>query len=163
MKMVLVGKSWKIDDQVKYLESALTKFQKEVYPNESTSVDVDLFIDYHHLIYLVEDDEGEFCGFTAFSYNNYYGMKSPTVGNTFMFVEKSHRRTHAMHLMSIQSGRVCEDMDIPLEHYIVDGSASENFVGRLNATKLYTTYEIETAEVVGEANRLSAKINLKGN
>jgi hypothetical protein len=67
-----------------------------------------------------------------------------------------------MHLISIQAGKICSDLGLPLEHYIVDGSASEKFVGRLNGTKVYTVYEFELPEVLRETQRLLGKVNIKG-
>lgn len=161
MKLVLMDKH--SIEHVAYLSKALNKFQKEVYPNETTVVDVQMFIDYHFSIYLIVSDDDKFAGFTSFNYNPYYGLRQATIGNTFLFIEKEYRRTRAMHLISIQAGKVCQDTGLPLEHYIVDGSASEKFVGRLNGKKVYTTYEFELSEVLRETQRLSDKVTLKEN
>jgi len=159
--MVFLDKS--CEEHVAYLSSALYKFQKEVFPKKETNVDVQMFIDYHFSIYLAVSNNNEFVGFTSFNYNGYFGIKSPTIGNTYLFIEKSHRRSNAMHLMSIQSGKVCEQAGLPLEHYIVDGGGSEKFVGRLNGKKIYTTYEFDASEVLRETQRIETIVKIKGN
>jgi len=161
VKLILLNKD--SNEEVDYLLSALVKFQKEVYPNSMTIVDVDSFINCHYAIYLVIDDTEEYVGFTSFVVNNYYSLREPTVGNAFLFIEKSHRRSRAMHLVSIQAGKICLELGYPLEHYIADGSGSEKFVGRLNGKKIYTTYEFELDEVKRETDRLISKVSIKDN
>lgn len=144
-----------------YLSSALVKFQDEVY-KENTVIDIDYFVDSHYAIYLIENNDGDYVGFSSFTINSYFTLRSPTIGNTFIFIEKEYRnRSKAMHLISIQAGMICRDTGYPLEHYIVDGSGSEKFVGRLNGKKIYTTYEFSQDEVSRETSRLISKVKIK--
>lgn len=158
MKLILLNKEHK--DEVSYLYSALLKFQKEVYGSK-VPIDVNVFISSHFAIYLVVDNNDEFCGFTSFIYNDYFTMREPTVGNSYLYIEKEARRTKAMHLISIQAGKVASQLGLSLEHYIANESASEKFIGRLDGKKVYTTYEFRLTEVIRETNRLMSKLNLK--
>jgi len=148
-----------IDDR-HYLLTALIKFQKEVF-GKNKSIELESFITGHYAIYLIVDDKGGYVGFSSFNVNRYFSLREPTVGNTYLFIEKSHRRSKAMHLISIQAGKLCEQLGYPLEHYIVDGSGSEKFVNRLDGKKVYTVYEFELDEVKRETNRLMSKVNIK--
>ena len=150
-----------ISDKLELL-SLLRAFRTEVYDSD-TEVDVDTFIDSHYAIYLiVEDSVMDNCvGFTSFIYNSYFGLREPTVGNSFMYIIPEFRRSNAMHLISLQSGAIVKELNIPLEHCIVDGSGSEKFVGRLKGKKLYTVYTYDVDIVIKEFERLKTKIKIK--
>jgi len=143
--------------ELKYL---LSKFQEEVY-GCTTTIDALRFIEGHYAIYFVVNELGFIVGFSSFVYNDYYSLREATIGNDYIFIEKEYRRSKAMHLISIQAGKLCLDTGCPLEHYIVKDSGSEKFVGRLNGKKLYTTYEFDLAEVKRETDRLLTKVKIK--
>jgi hypothetical protein len=158
MKLIILDKDNK--DEVYYLDTALHKFQEEVY-NSKVDIDVGFFINNHYAIYLVVADDGSYVGFSAFIVNYYFTLREPTIGNSYLYVERGYRKTVAMHLISIQAGRLCKMFGFPLEQYMADGSASEKFVGRMNGKKVYTTYEFGLDEVNKEALRLESKLSLK--
>ena len=158
MKLILLNKD--NPTHIAYLKSALLGFQEEVFAS-STEIDYNSFVNHHYAIYLIVSNNNELVGFSSFIINTYYGMRQSTVGNTYLFIEKEHRRSKAMHLISIQAGEICKELGFPLEHYIADGGGSEKFVGRLNGKKVYTTYEFGLNEVERETNRLKTKIKLK--
>jgi len=158
MKLLLLNKQSVIHRG--QLLDFLTAFQKEVY-SSNTVVDLDCFIDNHYAIYLIVADDKKIVGFSAFVINHYYSLREPTVGNTYLYIDKEYRRSKAMHLVSIQAGHIALELGYPLEHYIADGSGSEKFVGRLNGKKVYTTYEFELSEVERETNRLKDKVNIR--
>lgn len=138
----------------------LKLFQKDVY-NSDTKIDEQQFIDHHQqLIYMVLNDEGQAVGFTSFTYNTYFGLRSPTLGNDFIYIMKEYRRTKAMHLISIQAGILCQDYNVPLEHYYASDDSSK-FIGRMKGNRMYSTYIFSIEEVSRETRRLKTKVRIK--
>lgn len=146
-------------EQYEELVRLLKEFQEEVY-GSNTEIDIDTFIKHHYAIYLAVKRD-KVVGFTSFVYNGYYGLREATIGNDYIYIEPNSRRSKAMHLFSIQAGKVCENLGLPLEHYIVAGSGSEKFVGRLEGKKLYSAYIYNPNEVSREYHRLRTKVRLK--
>jgi len=138
----------------------LKKFQKEVY-GASTKIDIDGFIIGHHgYIYLILNEESRAIGFSSFVYNSYNGLREATLGNDYIYIDKEYRRTRAMHLISIQAGTLCQNNNIPLEHYVAS-DASAKFNGRMSGKKLFSTFVYEVKEVSREMDRLKSKIRIK--
>lgn len=142
------------------LEKLLKLFQKDVY-KEYREFDLQNFIDRHYnLIYMILNDDCECVGFTSFVYNGYYGLREPTLGNDFMYILKDYRRTKAMHLISIQAGILCQDYNVPLEHYYASDDSSK-FIGRMKGNRIYSTYIFPIEEVSRETERLKTKVRIK--
>ncbi len=140
------------------LEELLELFQTEVYKSD-TKILTEAFINSHYAIYMVEKD-GISIGFSSFMVNNYYGLRESTVGNDYIFIKEGFRRTRAMHLISIQAGKVCVESNLPLEHYIASDS-SKRLSRKLEGEKIYTTYIYSIEEVKREYDRLRTKIKIK--
>lgn len=108
-------------------------------------VNLDEFIDNHWAIYLAIQN-GEVIGFISFIINSYYGLRPPTIGNTYLFVKEEYRKTRATYLLSIQSGHVCTESNMPLEHYYAS-QESAKLSRKLNGTKMFEAYVYEVEEV----------------
>lgn len=147
------------DNDWEALLGLLSKFREEVYGSD-TEINLDDFEDYHYAIYLVLSDENDIVGFSSFVINSYYGLRESTVGNDYMYILPEYRRSKAMHLISIQSGRICSDLGLPLEHYIASES-SDRLSKRLAGKKIYCTYIYELSEVKRELERLEKKVRIK--
>jgi hypothetical protein len=123
------------------------------------SVDLEKFIVSHSHIYLAII-RGEVVGFTSFLINDYFGLRPSTIGNTYLYVKPQHRRSKALHLMSIQAGLVARDLDMPLEHYVAS-KESKLLTKRLNGKEVYTTYEYSVDECMRVIDGLKKKVRIK--
>lgn len=142
------------------LKRLLEEFQKEVY-GISTEFNIIEFVNGHHgFIYLVMSAEGTPVGFTSFVYNSYYGLREATLGNDYIYIMKAYRRTRAMHLISIQAGVLCQNNNIPLEHYYASDESSR-FMGRMKGERIFSTYIFPIEEVSKETERLQTKVRIK--
>lgn len=139
------------------LHNMLIAFSEEVF--ECGTVDINDFIDSHSHIYLAII-RGEVVGFTSFYTNTYFGLRPTTVGNTYVYVKPEHRRSKALHLMSIQSGLVARDLNMPLEHYVAS-DASRRLTSRLKGKELYTTFIYELDEVNRVVDGLTRKVKVE--
>lgn len=143
-----------------WLERLLENFGVEVF-NSRNKIDVDRFINNHHgYIYLAVNEYGIPVGFSSFTYNDWYGLREPTLSNDFIYIEPAYRRSKAMHLFSIQAGYLCESMNLPLEHHTASAE-SEMLTSRLKGKKLYTTYLYPIDSVIEEYSRLKTKIRIQ--
>ena len=77
MKIVLYSSEYKYE-----LERLLKCFSSEVF--NTGTVDIDSFIGCHWAIYLAISD-GKVIGFSSFIINTYFGLRSSTLGNTYVF------------------------------------------------------------------------------
>lgn len=142
------------------LQKLLKLFQKDVY-KETREFDLQNFIDKHYgLIYVILNDESECIGFTSFVYNGYFGLRGATLGNDFIYIMKDYRLTKAMHLISIQAGVLCQDYNVPLEHYYASDDSCR-FIGRMKGNRMYSTYIFPIEEVSKETERLKTKVRIK--
>ena len=140
----------------------LAAFAKEVYNTDEPVINVDEFILCHNAgVYMVVNDDDVGVGFSSFSVNSYFGMKDTVLSNNYMFIDKDYRRTKAMHLISLQSGIICLENGIGLEHFYTVGSGSVPFIGRLGGKHLFDAYEYSLEAVTEEVNRLKSKVNIK--
>jgi len=113
------------------LEKMLVAFSEEIYGYGQ--VNIDQFLEAHWAIYLAVKGE-EVVGFTSFMYNHYFGLKPPTVGNTYLYVKPEYRKSKASYLLTKQAGYVSIFSELPLETYYAS-DASRNIGERiLNAT-----------------------------
>lgn len=148
-------------DRYKYaLARFLRKFQEEVYKSD-TEFDIDEFIEGHHgYIYIVLGESGVPVGFTSYCYNSYYGLREATLGNDFIYIEPSYRKSRAMQLICIQTGVLCQNNNIPLENYYASDD-SEKFIGRMRGERIFSTYIFPVEEVSRETERLKTKVRIK--
>lgn len=140
----------------------LKEFAVEVYGNYNHLLELDSFINHHSAvgIYMVYSGT-RIIGFTSFIKNTYYGMRNHTIGNDFIFIIKRYRRSKAMHLISIQSGKIAIANKCNLEHYYADGGGSTPFIGRMKGKLVYNAYEYPLDIIESEVNRLVSKVKIK--
>lgn len=147
-------------DHEPYLWRFLSRFQEEVY-DSTTHFSIKDFVEGHHgYIYMVLNEDDIPVGFTSFCYNSYYGLRQATLGNDFMYIEPEYRRTKAMHLISIQAGVLCQNNNIPLEHYYASDDSSK-FIGRMKGDRIFSTYIFPMEEISRETERLKTKVRIK--
>lgn len=139
------------------LQELLLNVSKELFGQNQA--DVDKFVEHHWAIYLVKD-EGKVIGFTSFIINTYFGLRPYTLGNDYLYVLPTHRNSKAMYLLSIQSGFVCKEANLPLEHYY-SSEQSENISKKLTGVKMYTAYLYEIKEIERVYDKLMKNFNKK--
>lgn len=140
----------------------LKEFSREVFNQEKEyPIEIQSFIDSHRVgLYMVIVGTVS-VGFTSFTRNTYYGLRSPTIANDYLFIKKRYRRSRAMHLMSIQSGKVAIDNGCNLEHYYAADSGSVPFIGRMKGELIYNAYEYPLEVVSQEIDKLQNKVRIK--
>lgn len=117
VKLIIYNEQYK-----QQLESILKDMSVELFGKGTANIDE--FVNNHWVIYLALEDD-EVIGLSSYFYNTYYGLRPPTVGNTYLYVKPEYRRGRASYLLSIQSAYVSVDMDLPLEtYYASDASRS---------------------------------------
>lgn len=152
MKLVLFEERYRND-----LHHLLIAFSLDVF--NYGSADVDMFIKYHSHIYLAIIS-GEVVGFTSFVSNDYYGMRSPVLVNTYLYIKPEHRRSKSMHLMSIQAGLVARDLKMPLE-YVCASKEMDKISKKLNAKQVGNIYEYSLELCEGIVDRFKKKVRIK--
>ena len=122
------------------LEEMLVDFSQEVYG--VGSADIDKFVDGHWFIYLAMKD-GEAIGFSSYIYNTYFGLRPPTIGNSYLYVKPPHRKGRTAYLLTKQTGYVSMDTNLPLELYFASNGSrliGERILG-LEGSELYRVHE----------------------
>lgn len=102
------------------LEELLVSMSQELFG--AGTVNIDQFVNNHWVIYLAMEGD-EVIGLSSFYYNTYFGLRPPTVGNTYLYVKPEYRNGRASYLLSIQSGFVSADTNLPLETYYASNSS----------------------------------------
>lgn len=152
MKIVLYNDEYKDD-----LEKLLLEFSKEVFGDGTC--DVDSFVKYHWAIYLAIGSNGKVIGFSSFTINTYYGLRKPTVANDYLYVREVHRGGKATYLLSIQSGKVSIENNLPLENYY-SSESSFRISSKLKGKKMYDAYIYEVGDVEDTLNKLKDKVKV---
>ena len=152
VKIILYTDKYKGD-----LERLLKLFSKEVW--DKGTCNVDKFINSNWCIYLALVDD-KIIGFSSYTYNEYCGMREPTIGNTYVYVDKEYRTSRAMYLFSIQTGKICIEHQIGLEHYY-GSNESMKLSSKLKGSKIYESWEYSIGEVENTFNRLITKVRIK--
>lgn len=145
-------------DNFKHIEDLyylLGLFSEEVYGCRKR--DVNRFIEGHYAIYLLYDGFN-IIGFSSFCYNDYYGLREPTIGNDYIYILKEYRCSKAFYLLSLQTGAVIESNSFNLEHYFASED-SKRCIGRLKGKEVYTVYEYERSDVLDVYNKLKDNYN----
>lgn len=127
------------------MQEMLEGFSRDIYGEGVANVKT--FIDAHWFTYLAIQD-GEPIGFSSYIYNDYCGLRSPVLGNTFLYIKEPYRRGRAAYLLTKQTGYVCMDVGLPLELYIASDESDliTKAVG-IEGEKLYTAYEYPLPEI----------------
>lgn len=122
------------------LEEMLVGFSQEVYG--SGIADLDKFVSGHWFIYLAMRGD-EVIGFSSYIYNNYFGLRPPTVGNSYLYVKPPYRKGRAAYLLTKQTGYVSVDTNLPLELYYASNESrliGERTLG-LEGHEMYRVHE----------------------
>jgi len=125
----------------------------------SKTVDYQRFVDDHWALYLAVRDD-KVIGLSSFVYEDYYGLRPPTVGNDYIYVLPAYRTGRAMYLLSTQAGHVSISCNLPLVHYYCSDT-SRHLSRKLTGTKLYETYLYEVEEVEKIFKTLTRKHTIK--
>ena len=152
IKIVMYSEEYKEEFQ-----EMLLKFSQELFG--TGTVNIDEFIDYHWCIYLALKDN-KVVGMSSYIFNTYFGLRTPTVGNDYLYVLPEHRGGRAMWMLSIQSGVVSVENNLPLEHYYASEDTrrvSRKMVG----VKAYETYIYDVEEVRRIFTKLISKVKFK--
>jgi hypothetical protein len=138
------------------LRTLLLDFSQELF--EEGTVDLDAFIKGHWAIYLsIKDDR--VTGLCSFMINDYFGLRKPTIGFTYLFVEKPYRRTRALHLLNLQALYVALELDLPLEYYCAAEASERIAKNKVNGKELYVARSINREEQQLKYNYLYSKLN----
>lgn len=122
------------------LEEMLLAFSKEIYG--AGTVDLNRFVEDHWFIYLAMDGE-KVVGFSSYIYNTYFGLRPPTIGNSYLYVRPQYRKGRAAYLLTKQTGYVSIDTGLPLELYYASDESKkigERTLG-ITGSVIYTVHE----------------------
>ena len=118
------------------LEVLLKDLSQELF--QEGTANIDEFVNNHWVIYLALKGD-EVIGLSSFFYNTYYGLRTPTVCNTYLYVKPEYRRGRASYLLSIQAGYVSIDTNLPLETYYASDD-SRALSKRMTGTHQYDSW-----------------------
>lgn len=139
------------------LNDLLIKFSQELFGDGTANVDE--FIDYHWCVYLAIRDD-KVIGMSSYIFNTYFGLRTPTVGNDYLYVLPEHRGSRAMWMLAVQTGKISVENNLPLEHYYASEQTIR--VGRkMEGVKAYSTYIYSVEEVKRVFNHLISKVKFK--
>lgn len=130
------------------LENLLVDFSHEVYGYGTANLKQ--FVDNHWAIYLAVKGE-ELLGFSSFNINNYFGLRPPTVSNSYLYVRPEHRNGKATYLLVKQAGFVSIHLNLPIETYYASDKSKrigDRILGA-DGSFMYEThlYDVDTIKV----------------
>lgn len=131
------------DNYKEQLEKLLVDFSHEVYGYGTANLDQ--FLNNHWAIYLAMKGD-EVIGFSSFNINHYFGLRPPTVGNSYLYVTPAYRKGKATYLLTKQAGYVSIELNLPLETYYAS-DASKKIGDRLLGTEGSFMYETHFYDV----------------
>ena len=131
------------DKDADELRAMLKEFSQEIYGYGTANLEQ--FLAQHWVVYLAKKGD-EVIGFSSFMYNTYFGLRPPTVGNTYLYVRPAYRRGRASYLLSVQAGYVSIDTDLPLETYYASDD-SKVLSKRMKGTRLYEAWSYEPEDM----------------
>jgi hypothetical protein len=143
------------DKYKEQLEVLLKEMSAELYGTTGT-VNIDHFVNNHWAIYLAIED-GAVVGFTSFIVNTYFGLRPPTVGNTYLYVIPKKRNGRAMYHLSVQFCFVAEETNLPIETYVAS-EASRRALTRIEGRFLYDVYEYQPEDIAQGYSKLKKHI-----
>lgn len=141
----------------KELEALLISLSQELFGEGTVSIED--FVNNHWSIYLAVRDS-KVIGLSSFVHNTYFGLRPPTIGNSYLYVLPEHRGSRATYLLSLQSGYISDYLQLPLENYYAS-EESKKISRKLNGTKAYETYIYEVEEVNRVFKNLKSKVNIR--
>lgn len=132
------------------LEQLLKDMSQELF--EAGTANLDQFVNNHWCIYLALEGD-EVIGLSSFYYNTYFGLRPPTLGQTYLYVKPAYRRGRASYLLSKQAAFVSIETNLPLENYYAT-DASRRIGTRMKGTHLFDAHLYEVEEVKKAYNKL---------
>lgn len=103
------------------------------------TVNLEAFIERHWAIYLAVVD-GKAVGLSSYVFNDYFGLRLPTMGNSYLYLEPEWRNTRVSYFLGAQFGKVSEKTNLPIETYYA--SDTSRLLGkRMEGKFLYDVYE----------------------
>jgi len=149
MKIVIYSSEYKSQ-----LEELLIAFSKEIY-GEGT-VNLDDFIDYHWAIYLAVDSNNLVIGFSSYMFNDWFGLRKQTIGNTYVYIRPKYRGGNIVAMFIAQSIKISRESNCELENYY----ASENtksIANKLvkNGKEIYSTYIYSVSDCIEAENKIN--------
>lgn len=151
-KLEIYNEKYRLD-----LSCFLNAFSNEVFGKAKSCVDQ--FVNLHWAVYILLKDDVPI-GFVSYSYNHYFGMRDPTFGMTYVYITPSYRKSKAMYLISIQTGLISKEYNLPLEHYYTS-EESNKLSRKLEGELLTTTYIYSPEEVAKVTDRLTKKLKIE--
>lgn len=131
------------DEYSLQLADLLKELSKELYG--AGTVNLKAFVERHWAIYLAVVDD-KVVGLSSYSFNDYCGLRLPTMGNTYLYMTPQYRNSKAMYLLGMQFGQVSESTNLPIETYYA--SDKSRLLGkRMKSTFLYDVYEYAVDDV----------------
>lgn len=153
-KIIVYSNTWRAQ-----LQTMLADMAYELFG--SRMCDVDKFVKEHTFIYLAVDGD-KLVGVSSFIVNEYFGLKEPSIGNTYIYVAPRYRKTKVFYLFALQSGIISLELNLPLEHYYSnDGSDG---IGRKLFPKgktMYRAISYSVDEVEPVLDILKSKLKIK--
>ena len=130
---------------------------KELY--NTGTVNIEAFVKRHWAIYLVAVDN-KIVGFSSWAMNDYFGLRLPTMGNTYLYITPEYRNSRAAYLLAgAQFCKVSEATNMPIEAYIASDKSRLLLNNRVKGKFLYDVYEYSPEEVKVAFDHLKKHIN----
>jgi hypothetical protein len=120
------------------LGEMLKEMSKELYG--AGFCNLRAFVDRHWAIYLALDGD-KLVGLSSFIFQDYFGLRLPTIGNSYLYVHPDYRRGRVMYLLAKQMVLVSQDTNLPIEAYYASGMSKKMAEGRIKGKFLYDVYE----------------------
>lgn len=152
IKIVLYADQYK-----EQLENILVKFSHELF--DAGTVNIGQFLDYHWCVYLAVKGS-KVIGLSSYTFNTYFGLRPPTVGNDYLYVLPEYRGSRAMYMLAVQSGVVSVENNLPLEHYYAS-EETRRVSRKMTGVKAYETYIYDVKEVRRVYTKLISKVKFK--
>lgn len=134
------------DDKYRiHLAGLLQQMSKELYG--TGMVDIDSFVRHHWVIYLLMVNDKP-VGFSSWIMNPYFGLRTPTVGNTYLYVEPEYRNSRSSYILTASLFcKVSAETNLPIEVYIASEHSNKVIHNRLDGKFLYDVYEYSPEQV----------------
>lgn len=148
-EIIIYDEKYRLD-----LAELLQQMSKELYG--TGTVNIEAFVKRHWAIYLAIVDD-KVVGVSSYTFNDYCGLRLPTMGNTYLYMTPEYRNSKAMYLLGAQFGKVSESTNLPIETYYA--SDKSRLLGkRMKSTFLYDVHEYAVEDVKVAFDRLKKYI-----
>lgn len=137
------------------LGDLLKALSKELYGTGFCNLKA--FVDRHWAIYLAVVDN-KLVGFSSFIFNDWFGLRLPTIGNSYLYVTPEYRSGRAMYLLAKQMVLVSQDTNLPIEAYYASGMSRKMGKNRLEGKFLYDVYEYSPEDMIAGGKTLNKNI-----